>query len=122
MTFTYIGDLSTDLDEIRFTVGDTVIGSGIKPNGVNFTDEEIGGLLTLEVTTGRTVARLYETLSAIWAKFIDTKMGSRDEKLSQVSARYAALAKKYRDDYGGGSGVTISIGMWDESISEDEST
>lgn len=122
MTFTYIGDLSTDLDEIRFTIGDTVSGSGIKPNNGNFTDEEIAGLLSLEITTGRTIARLYETLSAIWAKFIDTKMGSRDEKLSQVSARYAALAKKYRDEYGGGSGVTISIGSFDEGISEDEPT
>lgn len=119
MTFTYIGDLSTNLDEIRFAIQDTVSGSGIKPSGGNFTDEEINGLLSLEVTTGRTIARIYETLAVSYANYVDTKIGSRDEKLSKISDNYRALASQWRANHGGG-GTVISIGSLDEGISEDE--
>lgn len=122
MTFTYNGDLATNLDEIRFQIQDTVENSGVKPSGGNFSDEEIAGLLTLEVTVGRTIARLYETLGTAWAKYVDTKIGSRDEKLSQVSKNYFALASQWRAKHGGGSGFTISIGSLDEGISEDAAT
>ena len=111
MTFTYLGTLGTDLDYIRFKVGDTVSGSGIKPSDANFTDEEINGLLTIEGSTDRTVAAIYETLSLVWAKYVDSEIGSRKEKSSQTSARYAALAKKTRDDYGfGASTISVATG------------
>lgn len=105
MTFTYVGTLLTDLDEIRFKVQDTVSGSGVKPAGGNFTDEEIAGLLTIEGTVERTVAALLEALAAIWGTYVDTSIGPRDEKLSQVAARYEKLAAKWRKDYGYGSAV-----------------
>lgn len=122
MTFTYIGDLSTDLDEIRFTIGDTTSGSGVKPDLSNYSDEEIAGLLTLEITVGRTIARIYENLATLYAPYIDTKMGARDEKLSQKGKMYLALAKKWRDEHGGGSGVEIQVGSIDWGLSEDEPT
>jgi transcription initiation factor IIE alpha subunit len=109
MTFTYVGTLTTDLDKIRFKIQDTVSGSGVKPNNGNFTDEEIAGLLAIEGNNiNRTVAALYEALAVAWAKFIDTKMGSRDEKLSQVAANYLKLATKWRDDYGYGSSILVT--------------
>jgi hypothetical protein len=112
MTFTYIGDLSTDLDQIRFKVSDTIEDAGVKPNGVNFTDEEINGLQTLESSVNRTVASLYETLAVTWANYIDTEIGTRDEKLSQIAKRYESLAKKWREDYGfSDSADTFSSGF-----------
>ena len=110
MTFTYAGTLATDLDEIRFKVQDTVSGSGVKPAGGNFTDEEIAGLLTIEGTVERTVAALYEALAAIWGVYADTKIGPRDEKLSQVADRYQKIAKQWRQDYGYGS-TTLATGF-----------
>ena len=112
MTFTYAGTLTTNLDYIRFKIGDTAASpSGIKPLGANFTDEEIAGLLAIEGTKERTVAAIYETLSIVWANYVDTKIGPRDEKLSQISARYAAWAKALRDDYGYGAAATLSTGF-----------
>lgn len=110
MTFTYVGTLATDLDKIRFKIQDTAASpSGIKPAGANFTDEEIAGLLTIEGTVNRTVAALYEALAGVWANYVDTKIGPRDEKLSQVASRYAALAAQWREDYGYAT-VTLATG------------
>lgn len=105
MTFTYLGTLATDLDEIRFKAQDTVSGSGPKPAGGNFTDEEIAGLLTHEATVERTVAALYEALASAWGSYTDAKIGPRDEKLSQVAERYQKIAAQWRKDYGHGSTV-----------------
>lgn len=111
MTFTYDGTLTTNLDKIRFKIQDTVSGSGIKPNNGNFTDEEIAGLLAEEGNNvNRTVAALYEALATVWANYVDTKIGSRDEKSSQAAARYAKLAEKWRDDYGY-TGTTLVTGF-----------
>lgn len=100
MTFTYNGTLTTDLDYIRFKIQDTVENSGIKPNGGNFTDEEIAGLLGIESTANRTIAAIYETLASIYANYVDSRMDIRDEKLSQKAARFTALAKQLREQYG----------------------
>ncbi len=121
MTFTYNEDLSTDLDVIRFRVSDTTSGSGLKPDGSNFTDEEISGLLTIEGSPERTIAAIYENLATAWANYVDTQIGARSEKLSQKATRYASLAKQWRDDYGSVGLSGISIGILDEGISEDAS-
>ena len=106
MTFTYIGTLVTDLDKIRFKVQDTASGSGPKPTGTNFTDEEINGLLAIEGTVNQTVAALFEALASIWGHYVDTRIGPRDEKLSQIAERYAKQAKEWRDEYGYGDNAT----------------
>lgn len=110
MTFTYNGTLATDLDEIRFKIQDVTSGSGPLPGGTNFTDEEINGLLTHEGTVERTVAALYEALATRWSIYVDTRIGPRDEKLSQVAERYQNLAAKQRDEYGYGSD-TLTTGF-----------
>lgn len=109
MTFTYAGTLATDLDKIRFKVQDTTSGSGPKPNGGNFTDEEINGLLTMEGSINRTIAALYETLAMAWATYVDSQIGERRESLSQVADRYSKMAAEWRKEYGHGS-VSISAG------------
>lgn len=110
MTFTYAGTLTTDLDKIRFKIQDTVENSGVKPNGGNFSDEEINGLLDVEGNVNRTVAALYEALATVWANYVDTKIGPRDEKLSQIADRYVKIAKQWRDDYGYGT-QTLTTGF-----------
>lgn len=106
MNFTYIDLLLTDRDIIRFKVQDTVQSSGPKPDGGNFSDEEIAGMLTIEGTVNRTVAALFEALAAIWGHYVDTRIGPRDEKLSQIAERYAKQAKEWRDEYGYGDNAT----------------
>lgn len=110
MTFTYLGTLATDLDDIRFKARDTVSNSGPRPSGGNFTDEEINGLLAIEGTVERAVAALYEALAAEWGHYVDTSIGPRDEKLSQVAMRYQKLATDWHNRYGYGSQI-LSTGF-----------
>lgn len=112
MTFTYNGTLTTDLDTIRFRIGDVTSGSGIRPDGGNFTDEEINGLLALEGTVGATIAGLYERLAGEWSNYVDTKIGARDEKLSAVADRYMKLAREWRNTHGNPTATTtLSTGF-----------
>jgi len=47
MSFTYTTNLSNDTSRIRMIIGDTVVDAGIRPNGLNFSDEELTGLRAL---------------------------------------------------------------------------
>jgi predicted outer membrane lipoprotein len=103
MTFSYAGTMATDLDYIRLHIGDTTASSGPKPGtgtATNFTDEEINGLKTLQGTKERTVAALFGVLAAMWANYVDSKIGPRDEKQSQKAANFLALNKKWETAYG----------------------
>ncbi|MBK9003490.1 MAG: hypothetical protein IPM41_06395 [Sphingomonadales bacterium] len=50
MAFTY--NLSTDLGKTRLAIGDTVNGSGPRPAGTNYSDEEINVYLTPVIAAG----------------------------------------------------------------------
>lgn len=100
MTFTYAGTLTTDLDKVRFYIGDITSGTGIRPSGANFTDEEIGGLVTLEGSWQKAVAAIYETLAAEYARYVNLTLGPRREELSAAATRYESLAKTWRKEYG----------------------
>lgn len=110
MTFTYSGTLATDLDEIRFKIGDTVSGSGLKPGGTNYTDEEIAGLLAIEGTVGRTTAAIYENLALLWANKGLSEIGPRKEDYKGISQQFAKLAEQAREDYGSATS-TVSFGF-----------
>lgn len=103
MAFTYTDTLLTDRDVIRFTINDTVSSSGPRPGSgtaTNFTDNEIAGILTVEGTANRAIARCYEILAASWARYGLSEIGPRKEDLKAVSKSYADLAKQWRSDYG----------------------
>lgn len=100
MGVTYIGDLSTDLDTVRFHIQDTVDGSGPKPGGKNFEDDELDGLVSLEGTWQKAVAASFEVLSAAWSSYADINVGPRSEQFSQIAERYQKQAEKWRDDFG----------------------
>ena len=128
MTFSYSGTMATDLDFIRLKIGDTVSSSGPKPytgTSSNFTDEEINGLKTIEGTKERTVASLFEVLAGLWARYVDSKIGPRDEKLSKVADNYATLAKQWREDYGtvtatANFGFVTRVDGYSDDIANDE--
>ena len=101
MTFTY--SLADDIGKVRFELGDSVASSGVRPGGVNFTDEEITAVLGSEPDVTLAVTRLLDVLSREWAQVVDITLGPRKESFSQVSKAYAQLAARLRDDVGVGS-------------------
>lgn len=110
MAVTYNALLATsDLDFVRFHIGDTVENDGVKPDSSNFSDTELTGLITLEGAREQAVAAAFEALNAIWTRFVDTEIGARDEKFSQVAKGYAQSAMKWRSGQLGGTGNAVNV-------------
>jgi hypothetical protein len=111
MAFTYVGDLSTDLDNVRFTIGDTVENSGPKPNSANFTDAELNGLISREGSWQRAVAGAFEALAGYYAPQVDIALGPRREAMSQAAESYKSQAKDWRKQYGSSTSSVSSSAM-----------
>lgn len=128
MAITYVNTLLTDRDVFRFTLNDTVSGSGPKPGSgtaTNFDDNEIAGLITLEGNVNRAIARGYEILAGAWSRYGLSEIGPRKEDLKGVAKSYADLAKQWRKDYGyATSRVTASfvtrVDGYSDDIANDE--
>ncbi len=123
---TYVGDLSTDRDKVRFYLQDTV-GSGPKPSGGNFTDAEVDGLIMVEGGWQGAVGAGFEALAVAWANYADLTVGPRKESLSQIGKRYAELAEEWMKRYGSASpvyvaGVVRVDGYSDDVASDDVDT
>jgi hypothetical protein len=95
MAVTYVGDLSTDLDKVRFHLNDKTHDDGPLPGGSNFTDAELNGLITEQGTWQRAVATGFDALETAWANYADKSVGPRSESMSQIAERYA----KKRDEW-----------------------
>ena len=119
MAFTYVGDLSTDRDKVRFYLQDTSEGSGPKPSSGSFTDAEVDGLVSAEGSWQRAVAAGLEVLAAAWAKYADLTVGPRKEALSQIAARYAKQAREWRERVGSASPVYVAGVMRVDGYSDD---
>lgn len=53
MTFTYSGtSLTSNLAKVRLAIGDTTSGAGVKPDGSNFTDEELDVFISAAIVSG----------------------------------------------------------------------
>jgi hypothetical protein len=118
MAFTYVGDLSTDRDKVRFYIQDTVENSGPKPSDGNFTDAEIDGLLTVEGNWPQAVAAAYEVLEAAWAGYADWQAGPRRESASQIAERYGKKAEVWRDKELGGVATLTRTDAYTDDTSE----
>ncbi len=103
MTFTYLGTLATDLDKVRFHIGDTTASSGVKPADANFTDAELDGLVALEGSWPRAVAAAFETLAALWSRHATFNAGATSVSLSDIAAQYRQSAADWRARYGSAS-------------------
>ena len=104
MTFTY-NLASTDEDllnisRVRLELGDTVQGTGVRPDGTNLTDEEILYWLGEEDSDiDATVARAAGALSKMWT--IASKsitVGPRREEFGDVAKAWADRAKESAAD------------------------
>lgn len=100
MSFTY--DTATDIGKVRFALGDVTNGTGIKPDGTNFSDSEIDLLLTREGSWGAAAAACCETLAVWYARVVNISVGPRREDLGAIRQVYAELAARLRLQYGGG--------------------
>ncbi len=98
MAFTYAGDLSTNLDKVRFHLQDTKWEKGPKPDDVNFTDAELAGLVTTEGTWQRAVAGGFEILAAAWMSLMR----------GDIAKTYQDQAINWRKRYGTGAGAVAS--------------
>lgn len=90
-------DLTTSVGQLRLALGDTVYGSGVRPDGSNLSDAELTYFLAQE---GNDVvlatALACETLATMWAGQADLAVGPRKESLSQVAQQYAKRAETLR--------------------------
>ena len=96
MAFTYVDDLSTNRDKVRFSIRDTTEDSGPRPGGANFSDAEIAGLISIEGTWRRAVTAAFDTLAAEWSKYADVAAGPHRESLSQIAKSYRQQADEWR--------------------------
>ena len=113
MAFTYTGALDTDLDKLRFEIGDTVSGSGVLPDGTNIPDATLTAIITAEGSVGLAAARVCESMARHWARVASSiAVGARSETNKQAEM-WRTMAQDLRLQYGGGgtqSGM-FSVGM-----------
>lgn len=104
MAFTYVGDLSTSRDKVRFYLQDIVSGSGPKPSDGNFTDAEIDGLVTAEGSWQRAVAAGFETLASSWMRYPNFRVDDHQVNRTDIAKGYATQAQEWRRKYGASGG------------------
>lgn len=91
MAFTY--DLTTSRGKVRFKIGDTVKDSGPRPNGSNYSDEEIDYFLTEAGTVDAAAALAFETLASEWTSYsISESEGEVSYDAKEVADKYKARA------------------------------
>ncbi len=95
MAFSY--DLTTSVGQVRLALGDTISGSGVRPDGGNFTDAEIAYFIAQESSLDLAVGRACDVLATQWANVADLAVGPRKESLGQVAQRYAERAATLRN-------------------------
>ena len=101
MTFSYAHTANPTTAKIRLLIGDTNRGSGPRPTGKNFSDEEIDVFLSMEGSHAmRAAAAALETLSVEWSTYAGQfRTGPVDEDFQQAAA-YADRATAMRSAWG----------------------
>lgn len=89
MSFSYSSSLATDRDKVRFFIGDTVSGSGVKPSGANLSNEEIDALVTLAGSWQGAAALACRGLASSWMN------EANSVKIGTYSVTYTDRAKMY---------------------------
>jgi hypothetical protein len=95
MTFT--NTLSTDTGKVRLYIGDDVSGTGVLPDGSNFSDEQIAIFLSDNGSNiNSAVAALADNLAYRWA-IVPESISKDGLSVSRgdMIAKYQALAKKF---------------------------
>lgn len=110
MAFTYTGNLDTDLDRVRFEIGDTVADAGVMPNGANIPDATINALIAREGSWGAAAAAACEALARHWSKIAASQsVGGRSES-NQQAQNFRTMAQDLRAQHGGAnSGLQAGV-------------
>ncbi len=89
--------------DYRNFINDTVVGSGPRPAGRNFTDSELDTFLELEGgNLYRAAALVFEALMSAWSALAE-RVGLGPQTYESTQARrYKDLAIHYRQQYGHG--------------------
>jgi hypothetical protein len=119
MAFTYLGTLATDLDKVRFHVGDVVNAAGPRPADGNFTDAELNALVTLEGSWQRAVGAAFERLAAEWVRYPNFATDGIKLDRGSIAAGYAAQAAKWRKDFPRPVGVKVAGQITKDAYSDD---
>ena len=127
MTLTYVGDYSTDLDKVRFHIGDIVASGGPRPADANYTDEVLTPLITAAGSWERAVAMLLDNLAVEWTRHATIRVGPRSQDFSDVARGYRLQAKEWRNDHNILPGVIVAgvirvDGYSDDVTSDDVDT
>jgi len=109
---------SKDLDisniaKIRLEVGDTDPERGIKPDGSNYTDDEVLYAFNEEERiVGRASAKMFEMAAAAWTAVPRTMFGALFDPRA-VASNYMKLGKDLRQKYGYSNvqSQTFSVGI-----------
>ncbi|NIQ08547.1 MAG: hypothetical protein GWO23_02200 [Gammaproteobacteria bacterium] len=104
--FDYDDTLATDKDKVRFFIGDKVQDKGPLPQGENFSDDEINGLITSEGSWEAAVAAAFETLAAKWVTLPSFQADNFSISRSHIAKNFQAQAELWRKGHGlSGPGV-----------------
>ena len=115
MAFTY--NLSTNLGKTRLAIGDTVDGTGPRPDGTNYSDEEIGVYLTPIIAAGqsygRAVAQMLRLLANEWTSKASISISDYRVDYNNVAANYRAAAAEWErsTDASGAQTSGIAVGV-----------
>ena len=99
MALTYVGDLSTNLDKVRFHLGDTTASSGPLPSGGNFTDSELNGLLSSTGTVNKAVSAAMGAIAARWNGYANITVGPRREEYAQIAEAWERRQAAWNELY-----------------------
>lgn len=113
-TITYTGALNTDLDKLRFEIGDTEQSAGILPSGANISDVTLAAILTAEGSVGAAAVRVCDAMARHWRRMANISVGSRREDLGSIADGWQKSADELRAKYG------IGAAMFSASMQRDD--
>lgn len=88
------------ISAVRLEVGDTNVERGIKPDGGNYSDDEIVHIYEVEGNSiGRSSARICEQMANAWSSVPRTMFGSLFDP-RHVGRNYMRQAETLRKQYG----------------------
>lgn len=116
MAFTYDPtEMDTDLAKLRLAIGDTADGAGPRPDGSNFSDEELSVFLVEALAAGgtwRTAA--VQVLRVLANQYAAAAKSTRDAEISEDLTGTAAVLREQAADFERStttSGAPVSQGM-----------
>lgn len=98
---TFTTDTATDIGELRLELGDDTEGDGVKPDGANFTDEQLQVFLDREGSVMRALAAACENLARRWSRVANITVGPRSEQLGQIAEQWRKRGEELRAQHGG---------------------